>query len=120
MRETGDLREDVIFRLAAAIESRPGRASPAARASASNRGFAAASAGPALELFAPPVAALCRQGAGTVYVVARGSGRFAVGDGPARSFGPGETLSAPAGTPHSFAALSDDFAAWIVPAQSST
>lgn len=48
-----------------------------------------------------------------LYVVAAGSGRFALGE-ERRPFGPGDVLFAPAGAVHRFEECSDDFAAWVV------
>jgi mannose-6-phosphate isomerase-like protein (cupin superfamily) len=47
-----------------------------------------------------------------VYVIARGSGRFAIAREEV-SFGPGDFLFAPAGVPHRFLNFTNDFATWV-------
>ena len=53
-----------------------------------------------------------------VYIVAQGSGTFAVEVGPQQAerhpFGPGDALFVPAGVEHRFEDFSDDFAAWVI------
>ncbi len=48
-----------------------------------------------------------------VYFVARGSGRYRVGD-TVTDIGPGDLLFAAAHAPHGFEDFSDDFAVWVV------
>jgi len=48
-----------------------------------------------------------------VYVVARGSGWFVVGDSRV-PFGPLDSLFVPAGVVHRFEDFTDDFATWVV------
>ena len=48
-----------------------------------------------------------------VYVVARGTARFAV-EGVETRVGPGDLLFVPARTEHRFLEFSEDFAAWVV------
>ena len=53
-----------------------------------------------------------------LYVVMRGSGVFAIGEDEAsmerKPFEPGETIFVPAGMPHRFEDVTDDFETWVV------
>lgn len=53
-----------------------------------------------------------------VYVIMRGAGTFAIGDGEGNlkrmPFGPGDVIFTPAGALHRFEEFTDDFATWVI------